>query len=65
MHTEQVVLRNTYVHTYMHILIINEKRGHEFQREHGGISGRFGKEEREEDNVYCTLKIKRNNENYI
>lgn len=38
-HTEHVVLRNTYVHTYMHKIIINEKRGHEFEREHGGISG--------------------------
>lgn len=31
-HTEQVALRNTYVHTYMHIIVINEKSGHEFER---------------------------------
>lgn len=33
---EQVALRNIHVYTDMHVIIINEKIGHRFEREQGG-----------------------------
>lgn len=36
-----------YTYTYMHATTIDEKRGHEFDREHGGIcDGLEGKREK-------------------
>lgn len=42
---EHVVFRNIIVHTYIHVIIINEKRGHTFERDQGGVYGRSGWEE--------------------
>lgn len=38
--TEPVIFRNKYVHTYIHVTTISEKRGHKFER---GLEGFGGK----------------------
>jgi hypothetical protein len=43
--TKKIIFRNIYVYTYIHIIIISEKRGHKFEREQAEV---YGKEEREE-----------------
>ena len=31
------------MYTYMHVITINEKRGHELERDQGWVGGRFGR----------------------
>lgn len=51
MWTKQVILKNIYVYVYvcMHSIIVNQVRGHEFERERegymGGLEGRKWKGE--------------------
>lgn len=48
--TEQVIIRNVCVYTYVHVKTTHEERGNEFQREQGeGYVGEFGgRKEKEE-----------------
>lgn len=67
--TEQVVFRSVYVYipyacTYMHIMIIKEKRDHEFIREQGMVYRMVCREEQKGGNneiiLYYDLKLKHN-----
>ena len=44
--TEQVVFRNIYARTYLHVTMINFKSGQEFERKLEEIYGKVYKEER-------------------
>lgn len=46
--TEQHICRNRCIYTYMHVMTMDQKKGHEFERDHGvgawqGLEGRRGK----------------------
>lgn len=41
--------RNIHVHTYVHVITSNEKRGHGFEKEQGKVYVRMWREEREGD----------------
>lgn len=51
--TEQVIFSSicVYAHTCMHVITINEKWAHEFEREQGSIYGRVERKEKEEEIV--------------
>lgn len=47
------VVRNIHVYTrkYLHVITIHVKRGHEFERVHGGVHGRVWRGEKEGGNA--------------
>ena len=58
MRTEKVILKNIYVYTYMHVITINKRRGHKYERVKEGIYKRKGEGREKRCNYFLILKVK-------
>lgn len=45
--TKKFIFRNIYPYAYMHVTTMNKERGHGLEREHRGLCGRVGRQERD------------------
>lgn len=50
---------NVYAYTYTHIITINGKRGHAFEKEQGGVYWGVWRKERRNVQLYYNLKNKK------
>lgn len=55
---KRVIFMTMYAYTYMHVITINRKRGHEIERKKGGVNRRACGEEKGRENGVIILNSK-------